>query len=335
MAVRYPRSKAFERFALGALSLCVGGMLTVAALGWSPALTLSRGTVIEEHAETASIEDESLTAFAPPEVTDADRRSTRNLRKAFDRMGYDLTAIGEGWGDVPRVTLTSLPKDFSRDTAEEVRKDIFIRAMLPLILRVNESIRIERDHLLALRARVKAGEPLSAQEQLWLKDLAERYGQPSARNLAALLRKVDEVPVSLALAQAIEESGWGTSGVTRNGNSLFGHLTFTDGAPRVRTFDSLQEAVEAYVRNLNTHRAYEGFRRDRAALRARGGVLDGMALAGTLDAYSERGGAYVAGLRAIMRDNGLHRYDTARLTPTDEPQSAMLVSAEGELRQAN
>lgn len=345
MASSYPRTKAFERIALGALGLCVGGLFALVAAGWTPpSLLTARGSIAgeaviasaEEEAADTDTDADAPEAPAPvPQLTDADRRSTHNLHSAFNRIGYDLDAIGEGWGDVPRITLTSFPKDIGRTASEDLRKDVFIRAMLPLILSVNETIRADREHLAVLRSRVRAGQSLAAADQAWLKQLAERYGQPSTRNLTALLRKVDEVPVSLALAQAIEESGWGTSGVTRSGNSLFGHFTFVDGTPRIKTFDSLKDAVEAYVRNLNSHDAYDDFRRTRAALRAKGDVLDGMALASALDGYSDRGNAYVSDLRTIIKANGLGRYDTARLTPGGDPQSAMANFGEADNHQHN
>ena len=50
--------------------------------------------------------------------------------------------------------------------------------------------------------------------------------QYKADNLDALLIKADEIPVSLALAQAVIESGWGTSRFAYEGNALFGQYVW-------------------------------------------------------------------------------------------------------------
>ncbi|HSV29393.1 MAG TPA: glucosaminidase, partial [Candidatus Omnitrophota bacterium] len=88
------------------------------------------------------------------------------------------------------------------------------------------------------------------------------------------------------------------------------------GEPDMRVFETLHEAVRAYVHNLNSHAAYESLRRTRAAARARGSLPDGHSLAGSLTAYSERGRAYVDAIRALIRANKLMRYDHARLDPS-------------------
>jgi Bax protein len=122
------------------------------------------------------------------------------------------------------------------------------------------------------------------------------------------------VPVSLALAQAALESGWGTSRGARNGHSVFGHMRFgDDDEGRLRHFADLPAAVEAYALNLNTHRAYAEFRRARAAYRAEGKPLDGHSLAQHLHRYSERRMDYVRDVRGLMRANALRGLDRARL----------------------
>ena len=157
----------------------------------------------------------------------------------------------------------------------------------------------------------------------WLTRLALRY-DASPSDPVGLLSRVDIVPPSLALAQAGEESGWGASRSARLGNAMFGQATW-DGAgppigeavngrvPRLRVFERLSEGAEAYVRNLNTNRAYESFRAVRAAERRAGRPLDGARLATGLMRYSERGQAYIDTIRTHIRANQLHRLDDARL----------------------
>jgi Bax protein len=146
---------------------------------------------------------------------------------------------------------------------------------------------------------------------------------PRQIDFAALLRRADVVPPSLAITQSILESGWGTSRFARQGNALFGQRTWSAGTRgmdpqkaegfKVRAFDSLLGSVEAYVRNLNTSGAYADLRRQRARMRAADRRIDGYQLAGALTKYSEEGQTYVRKLRGLMRHNGLGAFDAARL----------------------
>ncbi len=122
------------------------------------------------------------------------------------------------------------------------------------------------------------------------------------------------MPLSLALAQAAQESGWGRSRPAREDNALFGQMMFAPAVrPQVQPFDDLLETVNAYARNLNSHRAYAEFRQRRAALRAKGDMLDGQALAAFIQRYSERGPLYVAAIRHLMRSNNLSMLDATML----------------------
>jgi len=118
------------------------------------------------------------------------------------------------------------------------------------------------------------------------------------------------VPLSMALAQAAQESGWGRSRPAREDNALFGQMMFAPATrPQVQPFADLLETVTAYARNLNSHAAYAEFRRRRAALRARGDALDGHALVPFIQRYSERGLGYVEAIRQLMRMNNLFALD--------------------------
>lgn len=246
-----------------------------------------------------------------------------------DALGYDLGAVIEGQGMVPRVTLASMPSDLNRIRETEQRKAVFFKSVLPLVLQVNEQIVEDRKRLWALSVSVKAGETPDAVDRLWLAVMADRYNTRRG-DIGALLKRHDVVPPSLALAQAATESAWGTSRFVREGNAMFGQWTFSDRhdgivpnareddkTHRVRAFDSLYESVLSYVTNLNKHNAYKEFRLLRADMRANGRALDGVRLAATLHRYSERGADYVSELLAIIQGNDLERLDTARLSPTD------------------
>ena len=191
---------------------------------------------------------------------------------------------------------------------------MFIKSLLPLLLLENERILADRARLETIYADIAAGETPGLIDQAFLAETAERYEVPADRP-RELLRKVDAVPVSLAIAQAALETGWGTSRPAQAGHALFGQMIYRDEDDdgRVRRFAALPEAVAAYALNLNTHRAYGEFRRARAAARGEGKPHDGHALAQHLQRYSERRMDYVRDVRAVMRANGLRALDKARL----------------------
>ncbi len=251
-------------------------------------------------------------------------------------LAYDIAGVRAGERDVPHVFLASLPADLATMQASALRKDMFVAMILPLVLRANDEIAANRARLMEIIERVNADAKLAAEDRLWLIAIGERY-HTDPSNLAELARRIDVVPPSLALAQAVEESGWGTSRFAHQGNALFGQRASigaaeTEGlAPsqrgsgenfRVRAYGDLGEAVRSYTHNLNTHAAYARFRAERARRRAADKPLDGHDLAGTLLRYSERGDAYVQTLRQLIRSNRLADFDKARLgDPFAEPAS--------------
>jgi Bax protein len=218
--------------------------------------------------------------------------------------------------------LANLPADLTDVKTIEVRKALFSQAVLPLILRANEDVAADRKRLGEL-ARTAAWSDADA---AWLGQLALRYGTDPGE-IDELLRRVDVIPPSLALAQAAEESGWGTSRFAVSGNAVFGQWTFdpdqglvpldrNDGAQHlVRSFEGLLASVAGYMRNLNTHDAYAAFRNRRKQMRDEIGALDAMLLANTLLYYSEGRRDYVRKIRDIIERNELAAFDDARLKP--------------------
>lgn len=259
---------------------------------------------------------------------------SKRIVAAFEGMGYRLDMLRGGAGTVPRIYLQTLPADLSDIASTDLRKAVFIKSMLPLILRVNEEILDLRETLQSLARDLEAGRPLAADDLKLIDESADLYGVKSAERgvmLREMLRRVDIVPPSLALTQAALESGWGTSRFAQEGNALFGQKAFNDSvesllsrhkkpsdAQRYRSYDSLMSAVRSYAHNLNSHPAYGEFRSQRAELRKKSGsaTLDGDSLARTLLRYSERGLSYTADLRQMMRSNGMRYYDSARLEAT-------------------
>lgn len=233
---------------------------------------------------------------------------------------YSLAEVRTGANQVPRNFLTDLPAAVLKDAELAARKDIFVRTVLPLVLSGNEAVQADRARLLDLFDRRDSGEPLTRKERAWLDRLAGRYGG-SAADLAALLRRVDVVPASLALTQAAIESAWGTSRFAIDGNALFG-LRTSEGAPAlvakgrddgvaVRRYTRLAGSVGGYIHTLNTHPAYREFRAMRAEMRANGPVA-GRALLPTLGAYAEDSN-YLELLAKVMRDGRFWEFDAATL----------------------
>jgi len=243
----------------------------------------------------------------------------------FEAIGYDYDAVREIQQPVPRVYLAKMPSNLTDIDELNTRKRLFLSTMLPAVLQVNEELREVRRRLVAIDACEHSGLAIAEPVREWVSRVAERYRtDPEA---AALLRKIGEIPPSLALAQAAVESGWGTSKPAQSINSLFGQYAFLDddsdksGAKtsgdrkvintRLASYDNILESVRAYADNLNTHRAYAGFRARRLAMIEKGEPLDGLRLAEKLGSYSIRRADYIRDVQRMIRGNGLAALDKA------------------------
>ncbi|MBO6560506.1 MAG: glucosaminidase domain-containing protein [Nisaea sp.] len=256
--------------------------------------------------------------------------STKALEFVFGTVGFDLKQVRRGSEPVPAIYVSSLPDDLGFIDEVGRKKKLFFSAVLPLVLSANERVSRDRAKLVRLRDRVLDGANLHSSEKDWLLRLADRYGVESSGDidrplLNALNRRVDVVPVSLALAQAAVESGWGSSRFARHGNALFGQRAWSDDkgiVPTERTdseghvvrkYDTLLSSVSSYIHNLNTHPSYSDFRSYREEMRESGERLDGKRLAGGLLAYAEIGEEYVDILRRVIEKNRLNELDDALL----------------------
>ncbi len=250
------------------------------------------------------------------------------LLDLFEQFDYTDESWLEGRRDVPRIYLSGIPERWGKVTSHDItvtlKKRLFFRALGPLVLRSNETIQADRVRLLALQKH----DTLSADDSAWLATMASQYraeGDTQQALLEDLIVRVDVLPPSLILAQAAEESGWGTSRFAFTGNALFGQWTWGDdgivpeqqrankGNYKIARFDSPLESVQAHALNLNAHPAYAGFRALRRQHQEAGTSLSGMEAATTLQSYSERGEAYVDSLQAIIRVNRLQGADAAYL----------------------
>lgn len=215
--------------------------------------------------------------------------------------------IGRGERGLYRNLPARLPVEIAAIDEPELRKRHFLAVLLPIAHQVSERIECDRAHLSELARQQELGLPLDAAARRWLDDLGRDYGVED--DMAELLRRVDTVPISLLLAQAALESGWGTSRLAQQGNALFGQIAGRGRQPRYATFATLTESVQAYVRNLNTHAAYKDFREQRAALRDAREPQQGHKLAAKLTRYSTRGSHYTRHVQQIIATNALGRFD--------------------------
>ncbi len=253
--------------------------------------------------------------------TDTVRLNASTIKQLFEDTNYTLKDVRKTKLVKP-VALTLLPNEIKMIESTSKRKEFFIQIVLPLILKENSNIKIDRKRLFSIINKSNN----TVLEKKWLEKKYKQYGVPS-RDLSTLKIRMDEVPVSLALAQAAKETGWGTSRFAQEGNALFGQWTWSgeglkpkdadkSEGHKVMKFNVLQASVRAYQRNLNTHSTYKDFRQERAKLRDRGEPLDSMILSKFLNKYAETGDQYVEVLQKIIKQNNLQDFDDAKLLPS-------------------
>ena len=272
-----------------------------------------------------------------------------DLQNIFQTADYKLEDILEKKAKVPQLYLSTLPRNLASVKETQERKSLFFRTLLPLVLAVNTRLEHEREKVLRLSHRLRMGQSVSIEDQIWLNATFEKY-RTQEGDFQSLLIKLDRIPPSLVLAQAAEESGWGTSRFVREGNALFGQWTFNpkdkgivpDGRAtgkkhRIKAFDSLGESLADYVLNLNRHKAYREMRQIRTALKTKGKDVTGFELARGLTKYSQRGEGYVHSLHSIMKKNNLAAFDQAQLDqkpfPTDKIPAIWTSSGNAQLVQ--
>jgi Bax protein len=284
--------------------------------------TLNSKNNIEENTEVLDERDLLTDIFALNELeNESVALSAPTVEQLFKDTNYKLKDVRETKLVKP-VLLTLLPDEIKMIEDTKKRKELFIQIVLPLILKENNNIRLDRKRLFTIINKSNNTDL----EKKWLEKKFKQYGVP-AKDISLLKIRMDEIPVSLAIAQAAKETGWGTSRFAQEGNALFGQWTWSGeglkpkeaekGAEhKVMKFNILQASVRAYHRNLNTHSSYKDFRKARADLRDEGKPLDSMELSKYLDKYAETGEHYIEVLQKIILQNDLKDFDDARLLPS-------------------
>ena len=253
--------------------------------------------------------------------TDVVRLDASTIKQLYEDTGYKLDEVRKNKLVKP-IALDSFPREIKMIESTKKRKELFLQIVLPLVLKENNNIRLDRKRLFSIINKSNN----TNLEKKWLNKKYKQYGIPS-KDLSTLKIRMDEIPVSLALAQAAKETGWGTSRFAQEGNALFGQWTWSgeglkpkdsdkNEGHKVMKFNILQASVRAYQRNLNTHKTYREFRLARAQLRDEGRELDSIILSRYLDEYAETGKEYVKILKKIIDQNNLKDFDKAKLLPS-------------------
>ncbi len=251
---------------------------------------------------------------------DTVRLSAATIEQLFKDTDYSLNDVRKS-KKVKPIRLSLLPNEIKQIESSKKRKSLFIQIILPLILEENNLILLDRKRLFSILNKNKN----SKKEINWLNRKFKQYGVLN-KDIPTLKVRMDIVPVSLAIAQAAKETGWGTSRFALEGNALFGQWTWSgdgikpagaesDTKHKVMKFKVLKASVRAYQRNLNTHSSYKNFRQVRAQLRDDSQKLDSLILAEKLDNYAETGKEYTKILKQIINQNSLQDFDDVKLMP--------------------
>ena len=249
--------------------------------------------------------------------------SWKQLEIYFKKNNFDPYTITEQELDYLPI-LSSLPSDFDQLQDVKLKKKLFYLITLPIIHESNHLILEDREMVINIEKKFLRAD-LNENEVNETVRLAVKYkldySSIDLKLFRDLKQRINIIPVSLALAQAIVESGWGQSRFAQEGNALYGQWTTNeqkgiipedrdeDKTHAVRKFENLQQSVQAYMHNINTHRAYYSFRVVRR-IAERVQYTDPIsAKVKFLAAYAEIGQEYVDKLELIIESNKLREFD--------------------------
>ncbi len=293
--------------------------------------TLNKDKLIEEDSALESDEIDLLYDILEENNSEINlvRYTTSEIDSLFKEVNYNLKEVRDTKLVKP-VDIGLLPNEIKKIENTKKRKNMFIKIVLPLIVKENNKIRIDRKRLFTILNKNSNTDI----EKKWLEKKYKQYGVRK-NDLHTLKVRMDEIPVSLAIAQAAKETGWGTSRFALKGNALFGQWTWSgeglkpknadEGKDhKVMKFHSLQLSVRAYLRNLNTHSTYKNLRKARTELRNKNKPLDSIILSEHLDKYAETGNQYIEVLQKIILQNNLKDFDEARLLPSSKDLESLI-----------
>jgi len=248
---------------------------------------------------------------------------TETVLNLFKDVDYDLNTV-RNEKKVQPIYFTQFPRDLDEIQSVKLKKETFIKIVLPLVVAENEKILEDRFKLKKIISR----KITTDKEKQWLRQKFLEYKVKGGK-VDVLMIKMDIIPASIALAQAAKESGWGTSRFALEGNAIFGQWTWNGKgiAPldrdksknhKILKFPILRASVKAYKNNLNTHKSYIKFREMRKDLRDKNKKISGLVLTKTLDNYAETGSEYTKILEQIINQNQLMDFELCRLTNSNK-----------------
>ena len=277
---------------------------------------------IDENSNLDNIFDDIDVFSSDEENTNTSRLSASTIEQLFKDTNYSLQKVKKTKLVNIGNNLDHLPKEMKSIENVKKRKNLFIQIVLPLIIEENTKIKFDRKKLFVILNKNNN----SKSDVEWLEKKFKQYGVAN-KDLATLKIRMDEIPVSLAIAQAAKETGWGSSRFAQEGNALFGQWTYSGegikpagsdvgDTHKVMKFKILKASVRAYKRNLNTHKSYKKFRKVRAIQRDVYGSLNSLELVRYLDQYAETGEEYTKILKQIIEQNKLTDFDDAKILPS-------------------
>ena len=297
-------------------------VLNISKKKFELALNNKKDEIVDESNNLDNVYDDIDVFSSNDQNINTSRLSASTLEQLFKDTDYSLKKVKKTKLVNIGINLDHLPTEMKKIENTKKRKNLFIQIILPLIIEENTKIKLDRKKLFVILNKNNN----SKNDIEWLNKKFKQYGV-SKNDLPTLKARMDEIPVSLAIAQAAKETGWGTYRFAQKGNALFGQWTWSgDGIKpagaesnsthKVASFKVLKASVKAYLRNLNTHSSYKKFRKERAIQRDNDEKLNSLELVKYLDKYAETGIEYTKVLSKIIKQNSLTEFDDVKILPT-------------------
>ncbi len=199
------------------------------------------------------------------------------------------------------------------------KKQKFFDMLLPSVLVASFGIKETRNKLEQISRDLKNGHSVDKKDSLFLEHQLDVW---KARNIDNLVNvKMVTHPTSIMLAQAVVETGWGSSRFFVSANNTFGVWSFNPEESRVkaretrsgkavyvRKYDNLSMSIIDYYKVI-ARGPYSEYREQRVE------SDDPYEMVDYLFSYSEIGQEYTQRLKTIMRDSGLEKYDNYQIDP--------------------
>ncbi len=281
--------------------------------------------VTNKKAKKENKKKEKVTELILPDLN----LKTETVLNLFEDVEYDLNKVRYE-KKVKPIYFTQFPKDLDEIQSVQLKKETFIKIVLPLIVAENEKILDDRFKLNKILARKSTTDD----EKQWLRQKFLEY-KVKKGSIEELKTRMDIIPTSIALAQAAKESGWGTSRFALEGNAIFGQWTWNGKGiepllkdksqnHKILRFPILRASVKAYKNNLNTHKGYVKFREKRRTLREKNKKINGLELTKTLSNYAQSGSEYTKILAQIIKQNRLMDFELVKLENSIQRQELNL-----------